>query len=111
MVVAVTVAAAGQAAQPDASLSLTLDEAIRLGVDQSDRIEEANARGEGAAAAVDERRAASLPQFAAQAGYTRTNHVQQFGVLLPNTYQPSPRQGRRSSPSGRRVKKTRGRKK
>jgi hypothetical protein len=31
--------------------------------------------------------------------------------LLPNTYQPSPRQVRRSSPSGRRVKKTRDRKK
>jgi hypothetical protein len=30
---------------------------------------------------------------------------------LPNTYQPSPRQVRRSSPSGRRVKKTRDRKK
>jgi hypothetical protein len=30
---------------------------------------------------------------------------------LPNTYQPSPRQERRSSPSGRRVKKTRDRKK
>ena len=29
---------------------------------------------------------------------------------LPNTYQPSPRQVRRSSPSGRRIKKTRNRK-
>ncbi len=29
----------------------------------------------------------------------------------PNTYQPSPRQGHRSSPSGRRVKKARDRKK
>jgi hypothetical protein len=28
----------------------------------------------------------------------------------PNTYQPSPRQGRRSSPSGHRIKKTRDRK-
>ena len=28
----------------------------------------------------------------------------------PNTYQPSPRQGHRSSPSGRRIKKTRDRK-
>ena len=30
---------------------------------------------------------------------------------LPNTYQPSPRQGHRSSPSGRRVRKTRDRRK
>ena len=30
--------------------------------------------------------------------------------LRPNTYQPSPRQGRRSSPSGRRIKKPRDRK-
>jgi predicted DNA binding CopG/RHH family protein len=34
-----------------------------------------------------------------------------IGIRRPNTYQPSPRQERRSSPSGRRVKKTRDRKK
>jgi outer membrane protein len=33
---------------------------------------------------VAERRAAMLPRLAAQAGYTRTNHVQTFGILLPN---------------------------
>jgi phosphoserine phosphatase RsbU/P len=34
-----------------------------------------------------------------------------LGPRRPNTYQPSPRQERRSSPSGRRVQKTRDRKK
>jgi hypothetical protein len=40
-------------------------------------------------------------------------HPEQYPLISeaqPNTYQPSPRQGHRSSPSGRRVKKTRDRK-
>ena len=36
------------------------------------------------AAVVDERRAGALPQISAQAGYSRTNHVEAFGVLLPD---------------------------
>src|SRR5262245_3282222 len=57
--------------QPAASpaLRLTLDEAIRRGLDTSHRVGEAVARNEGATASVDVRRAASLPQITAQGGY------------------------------------------
>jgi outer membrane protein len=65
-------------------LRLTLDDAIARGLETSHRLAEAVARGEAAGAAADQRHAALLPQIAAQAGYTRTNHVDTFGVLLPN---------------------------
>lgn len=65
-------------------LRLTLDDAVRRGLETSHRIAEAVARGQAAEAVVGERRAAALPQVAAQAGYTRTNHVATFGILMPN---------------------------
>ena len=70
-------------AQTPPALRLTLDEAIQRGLDTSHRLAEVVARGDAADAVIGERRAASLPQIAAQAGYTRTNHVDAFGVLLP----------------------------
>ena len=70
-------------AQTPSALRLTLDEAIQRGLDTSHRIAEIVARGDAADALVRERQSASLPQIAAQAGYTRTNHVEPFGVLLP----------------------------
>ena len=79
---------AAAVAQPEptgaAAVSLTLDDAIRRGLETSHRLAEAIARGEAAGAAADQRHAAQLPQVAAQAGYARTNHVPEFGVLLPN---------------------------
>jgi outer membrane protein len=80
---AVALAAHTAAAQPP-PLRLTLDEAIARGLETSHRLAEAVARGEAAGAAADQRRAALLPQVAAQAGYTRTNHVDTFGVPMPN---------------------------
>ena len=77
-------AAAVAQPEPAGAVSLTLDEAIRRGLDTSHRLAEAIARGEVAEAVADQRRAAQLPQMAAQAGYARTNHVEEFGVLLPN---------------------------
>jgi outer membrane protein len=73
-------------AQPPPSevVSLTLDDAIRRGLETSHRIAETTARGEAAVAVADQRRAAQRPQVVAQAGYARTNHVEEFGVLLPN---------------------------
>jgi outer membrane protein len=65
-------------------LRLTLDDAIARGLETSHRLAEAVARGEAAGAAADQRHAALLPQIAAQAGYARTNHVETFGVLLPD---------------------------
>lgn len=71
-------------AQEAAALRLTLDESIRRSLDTSHRIAEAVARGDAAEAVVGTRRAAKLPQLAAQAGYTRTNHVDEFGIPQPN---------------------------
>jgi outer membrane protein len=70
-------------AQTPSALRLTLDESIQRGLDTSHRMAEIIARGDAADAVTGERRAASLPQVAAQAGYTRTNHVDAFGILLP----------------------------
>lgn len=72
------------AAVPAAPLRLTLDEAVSRGLETSHRIAEAVARGEALEAAAGGRHAATLPQIAALAGYTRTNHVETFGVLMPN---------------------------
>ena len=77
----IAVPAGAQTAPP---LRLTVEDAITRGLATSHRIAEAAARHETAEAAVGERRAVALPQVAAQAGYTRTNHVDAFGVLLPN---------------------------
>ena len=77
-------------AQPPATslqslaIDLTLDDAIARGLAASHRLAEAAARGDAASAVADQRHAAILPQLAAQAGYTRTNHVEAFGLLLPN---------------------------
>src|SRR4051812_16619760 len=72
-------AAVAQApAQP--TLMLSLDEAISRAIGQSHLIEETRARGDAAAAVTGQRHAALLPQVVAQAGYTRTNHVDQFGI-------------------------------
>jgi outer membrane protein TolC len=85
VVLGVAFAARIATAQPPAPpLRLTLEDAIARGLDTSHRIAEAVARGDAADATVGQRHAALMPQLAAQAGYTRTNHVETFGVLLPN---------------------------
>ncbi len=73
-------ASAGQQDQP---VRLTLDAAITRAFEASHRLRELNARQQGARATWEGRRAADLPQLSAQAGYTRTNHVQAFGVGIP----------------------------
>jgi outer membrane protein TolC len=65
-------------------ISLTLDEAIARASSASNRIAESRARGTGAEAVVGERHAPTLPQLSLLGGYTRTNHVQEFGIPLPN---------------------------
>ena len=66
-------------AQP-APLRLTLEEALRRAVDTSHRMAEGRARQQSAEATVDVRRRADDPTVTALAGYTRTNHVDVFGV-------------------------------
>jgi outer membrane protein TolC len=76
--------APARAQEPAAPLRLTLDDAIRRGLETSHRLAEAVARGDAADAVAGTRRAATRPQMTAQGGYARTNHVDAFGILLPN---------------------------
>jgi len=73
---------AAQVAEPP--LTLTIDDAIARGLATSHRLAEATARADAAHAAASARHADLLPHVAAEGGYTRTNHVDTFGVLLPN---------------------------
>lgn len=70
-------------AQPAAPVRITLDEAIQQGLAASERLAELNAREAGARATVASRDAADRPIVAAQAGYTRTNHVDEFAIAVP----------------------------
>ncbi len=82
MCMAITAIAWSAAAQ-DAPVRLTLDEAVARGLTNSQRLAELLARQEGAEAAVAGRAAATMPAIALQAGYTRTNHVEPFGIVQP----------------------------
>ena len=68
----------------DAVLRLTLEDALGRGLGTSHRVAEAIARSEATGARVGQRRAAGLPQVQGQGGYTRTNHVETFGILSPD---------------------------
>jgi outer membrane protein TolC len=61
-------------------IRLSLDDAVARAVEASHRIAELRGREEAATASADGRTAARLPQVSLQAGYTRTNHVDEFGV-------------------------------
>ncbi|MGE0702879.1 MAG: TolC family protein [Vicinamibacterales bacterium] len=77
--------ASGAGAQTTAAPTpLTLEDALERGVAASLRLREADAQADAATAVVAQREASSRPQIAAQAGYTRTNHVDEFGVPTPN---------------------------
>jgi outer membrane protein len=67
-------------ARGQAPLRLTLDEATARGLEASHRVAEIAARQEAARAVEDQQKATSTPQVALQAGYTRTNHVDEFGI-------------------------------
>jgi outer membrane protein len=68
---------------PGTSTRLTLDEAIAQATANSHRLAELQAREEGARAAESGRGAARLPLVSAQAGYMRTNHVEEFAIVQP----------------------------
>jgi outer membrane protein TolC len=65
-------------------IPLTIDDAVARAVKESPRVAELRAHEEGARAAVESRVAAFKPQVTAQAGYTRTNHVNIFAVPQPS---------------------------
>jgi outer membrane protein TolC len=66
-----------------APVTLTLDEAIKEGLANSLRLAELQARQEVSEAFEQGRAAARRPSVAAQAGYTRTNHVDEFVIFQP----------------------------
>jgi outer membrane protein len=70
----------GAAQQADAAQRIALEEAQVRAEQASHRLAEARAREAAAQAVVDIRAAADRPLVAAQAGYTRTNHVTPFFV-------------------------------
>ncbi len=69
------------AAQDPLPARVTLDEALTRAAANSHRLGELRARESAAGAVLDQRRAADLPIVSAQAGYERTNHVDEFRVL------------------------------
>jgi outer membrane protein TolC len=66
-----------------APTALTLDEAIAQGLANSLRLAELEARQDSAEALEQRRAADRRPSVAAQAGYTRTNHVDEFAIVQP----------------------------
>jgi outer membrane protein TolC len=86
LIVAAAVLAGSPAAsgQTPAAGPLTLDQAIALGLQASHRLEELQAREDVAAALVEQQRAADRPLVALQGGYTRTNHIEEFGIVRPD---------------------------
>lgn len=76
--------AAGVAQAQPAPQRLSLGDAVSRAVATSHRLGEARARQQGADAAVEVRRKADVPTITALAGYTRTNHIDEFGVPQPD---------------------------
>ena len=76
--------AAGEASAQPAALRVTLDEAVAKAVESSHRLAEARARQQAAEANIEVRRRSDDPTLTASAGYTRTNHIDAFGVPQPN---------------------------
>ncbi|MCX6549565.1 MAG: TolC family protein [Acidobacteria bacterium] len=76
------VSAQGPAAAgtPPTTIHLTLPQTIDLALQTSHRVGEIEARQEAATAAVASRSAADMPFISLLAGYTRTNHVEEFGI-------------------------------
>lgn len=62
------------------TIRLTLADAVERALGTSHRVGEFASREKAASAALEARSAADLPVFTALAGYTRTNHVEPFGV-------------------------------
>jgi outer membrane protein len=75
----------GSAAAAQPATPLTLEDAIARAIDTSHRLAEVRAREQGALAAVEIRRAVERPTVNVTGSYTRTNHVQEFGIPQPDS--------------------------
>ena len=76
--------AAPNAATAQSPIRLSLADAITRGFANSHRLAEARAREDGAKAAATSADLADRPTFNANAGYSRTNHVLNFGFPRPD---------------------------
>ncbi len=65
------------------TVRITLDDAIQEGLANSRRLAEMRAREQAAAATVSARDASDRPLVSAEAGFTRTNHVDEFAIAVP----------------------------
>ncbi len=83
LLIGLLIAASHADAQPS-PLRLSLVDAISRGFANSHRLAEARAREEGARAAANSADLADKPTFNANAGYSRTNHVLNFGFPRPD---------------------------
>lgn len=63
------------------SVTLSLEEAVTRALEQAPRVAEAHAREAAAGAVVTSQSATTRPTMTTTAGYTRQNHVPEFGVL------------------------------
>lgn len=68
----------------ESRIRLTPADAVARAFEASHRLAEARARRTGAEATVRLRQTAERPTASASAGYSRTNHVDEFGVPQPN---------------------------
>jgi outer membrane protein TolC len=82
--VVLTLFARGVLAQQPSPVRLTVAEAVAQAFAASHRLAEARARQAGADATVRLRHSAERPTASASAGYSRTNHVDEFGVPRPD---------------------------
>jgi outer membrane protein TolC len=64
----------------EAAVPLTLNAALERAVEHSQRLAEAEARQQGALAAIRSRQSAERPTIAVSGGYIRTNRIDEFGV-------------------------------
>lgn len=74
----------GRTVAQEAPLRLTLEDTLARAGSNSLRLAELQAREEAASAAEAGRQAADRPLVALLGGYTRTNHVDEFSVAVPN---------------------------
>lgn len=84
LVALLVLATAGGAAAQEPPLRLTLQEALARAEQNSLRVAELQARADAAGAVEAGRQAADRPLLALAGGYTRTNHVEEFAVAVPN---------------------------
>jgi outer membrane protein len=71
-------------AQEPTAIPLTVDDAVQRAMEHSHRLAEAQAREQGAVAAIQSNQAAERPTIGFSGGYLRTNFVEEFGVAQPN---------------------------